>query len=222
MKRLQLTAIFLFLLFIGANGKNGGTEMQVGVRFLSPHEINDVLTREGFAKLNSNSFYWHIGRMIEFEKWIYNNKICFLSAISEENSKITQFRSWGYSIDGGYKIWSNDKMALYPYFNISCMFSRFNTQQKTEAKSFLSVYQQSIFDRTFINRGELSSALGLSFMVKSGVSFYTIRGGYNFRLWQDKWTYARNVVDFPKVDCRGWEIGITWGILSKKCIKKEE
>jgi hypothetical protein len=75
--------------------------------------------------------------------------------------------------------------------------------------------------RSFSNMGELGTAPGLSYQIKIGKSdMLTVYGGYNFRLWQGKWYYLGNKIDFPKADLRGWEIGISWCTLQKRCPKE--
>ena len=104
-------------------------------------------------------------------------------------------------------------MLLYPYCNIPYIFSsRIRIQQKTDADSFSLVYHQPLVERTFVNKGELDAGLGL----KCSILIFkhqviTIGAGYNFRLWQQGWNYAGNTIkDFPQVDCKGWDIGISW------------
>jgi hypothetical protein len=96
------------------------------------------------------------------------------------------------------------------------MFTQIGTQQKTAAVSFGSVYEQSLPDRRFNNTGELNAALGLAYQFKIATGcLLNLRGGYNFRLWQSKWKYSQNTIAFPGVDCRGWEIGLSFNFLNR-------
>ena len=218
MKPFYFIIFAFFLLNTEVFGQTN-LEVKAGTRFLSIKSLNDALIHEGYPKLNTNALYVYFGRRYETEKWIFNTGISVLGTSGKDNSNISQFMNWGFSIEAGYKIWGNEKMNLYPYCNIPYILSsQIRTQQKTDANSFESVYQQPLVDRTFVNRGELDSTFGLKCAVKIGKSqLLTIGGGYNFKLYQSKWAYVENKIeDFPRADCRGWEIAISLSTFKNK------
>jgi len=206
-----------------------------GVRTLSVQSLNNALKEEGLVELNPIAYTFHIGKTswneiyivtrdfkgnvsAREDYYILNRKFSVLVSNNKDDLNRTLFSGLGYSLDFGYPIWKNNKMILYPYFNLSYMFSFLKTQQITNINSFTAVYNQQLVERSFYNYGELDAACGLAYRVKLGESFMLeVGGGYNFLLTQSKWRYADNKIDFPKIDCRGWVFGISFGtIINKK------
>ena len=201
----------------------------IGVRTFSAQSLNDVLKNEGLLEINPIAYNFCIGRTSWNEviiavhngkytskitdRYVLNSKINVFVSNNKDDLNRTVFSGLGYSLDFGYPIWKNDKMFLYPYFNLSYMFSRLKTQMKTNANSLTAVYNQPLVERTFYNFGELDVAFGLAYRVKLGTSFMIeVGGGYHFPISRSKWRYVNNKIDFPKIDCRGWLFGIVLGI----------
>ena len=208
----------------GGNNSGGGLEYKVGVRFLSLQSFNEVLKTEGLAELNPAAFSCYFGNTIFNEKFVFNHGLHAFAAHGSENLNRSHFWGFGLSLDFGYQIWKNSRMCLYPYINASFSGNQFRTFQKTDANTIHSVYAQSLVERTFSRDGELDAALGLSYQIKISKNYLLrVGGGYYFRLWQNDWRHCSgNKVEFPKVDNRGWEIGISWTLLNRKTVKKEE
>jgi hypothetical protein len=229
MNRIKLAITGIVMLFspiyiIGVNANNPyfGSTMKGGVKILSLQSLNDALQHEGLAKLNSTAFSYTPGMTKGNEKFVLNCGFDFFVATGKENSNYSRLSGFGYSMEYGRVIWRNDRMCLYPYLKVYYFWSRLRTFQGVNANSFASVYAQPLVERSFNNIGELDAALGLSFQIKiTKDHLLRVGGGYNFRLLQGKWYYF-DKVDFPKVDCRGWEIGITWGIIGKKHKKSKK
>jgi hypothetical protein len=240
MKRLCFAILLLTIWLLGTKGQDtsfgktikkgtksqdiySGNVIKIGIRFLSLQSFNDALKHENLTELNTSAANIFIGKTWESEKNVFNYGIVGFSTYGSDDLNRSIFWGWGISQDFVYKIWKNDKMSLYPYSNLSFKFPQFRTHQKTDANSFGTVYQQTLVDRTFTNNGESNLALGLTYRIKMGKeNLLGIGGGYHFRLWQGKWYYAGNTVSFPKVDCRGWEIEITWISSYKKRINDKK
>ena len=218
-----ILALILCLLMTNIRGNHPSYSFSYwnfGVRNLSVQSVNDALKIEGLAELKPVAFAANglIGFAFWEENFVFNGKLSVFRSENKEGINLTWFGGFGSSFDFGYQIWKNDKMCLYPFINLTIMATFFKTQQKTDAKSFSAVYHQPLIERSF-NSGELDSALGLAYSVRIGKrDILEIRGGYNFPLLRGKWRYIDEKIDFPKIDCRGWEIGVTWAtnIKSKK------
>ena len=176
--------------------------------------LNEALKNEDLAELKPLASNANIGVTTWHKKFVFNGKFTFAAASSKENSNITRFLGLGFSMDFGRPIWSNDKMFLYPYFTLSYMTPFIKTQQTTDdAKSFSAVYNQPLVERSFFNNGELDAALGLSYrVILRKRLMLDIGGGYHFPPLRSKWRYMEKKIDFPRMDCRGWVIGITWSM----------
>jgi hypothetical protein len=227
MCRLILTVLFFSLHIIGAHAgdKYAGITFNAGVRILSFQSFNNALQAEGLAKLNPTAFDCGIGQTVGNDKFDFTSRFGVFVANGKENLNYSRFWGLSVSLDYGYKVWKNDKMCLYPYFGLSYIGSFLGTYEDVTANTFASAYAQPAVSRSFSNgNGELDAALGLSYQIKAGKGhLIRVNGGYQFPLLKSKkWYYLGNKVKFPKVDCRGWEIGITWVMLSRKYIKKEE
>lgn len=199
----------------------------IGVRSLSVQPLNNALKNEKLVEINPIAYTFNIGRtswneviisvfngkypVRYVDLYMLNSKINVFVSDNKDDLNRTLFSGFGYLLDFGYPILKNQKMFLYPYFNLSYLFSRLKTQQKTNAKSLAAVYNQPLVERTFYNFGELDVALGLAYRVKLGTNYMLeVGSGYNFPVLRSKWRYIDNKIDFPKIDCRGWVIGITW------------
>ena len=198
--------------------KKSGTDLPVfigvGIRSLSVKPLNDALKNKGLAEINPNPFFFQFGYSPKSEKFVHNIKFHFFSPTSEKGENKTQLSGGGFSYDFGYKILKNDKMCLYPYLGLSYMAYTFETVQKSDAKSFEEVYNQSLVNRRFENYGGLDAALGLSYRIKLGkVTMLEIGSGYNLPLLMSKWRYFNNKIDFPKIDGKGWVIGLNLVLL---------
>ena len=221
-----ILALILCMLMTNIKGNNPSYSFSYwnfGVRNLSVQSLNDALKIEGLAELKPVAFAANglIGFAFWEEHFVFNGKLNFLSSRNKEGINLTWFGGVGSSFDFGYQIWKNDKMCIYPFINLTLMATQLNTQQKTDAKSFASVYQQPLIERSFTGV-EFDGALGLTYCVRIGKSdILEIRGGYNFPLLRGKWRYSDEKIDFPKIDCRGWEIGITWATSVKSRKPKE-
>ena len=216
-------AVILCMLLIDAKGNHPSPfyssrlYYDLGIRTLSVQSLNDALKNVGLAELKPLASNVNIGVTTWHKKFVFNSKFTFVAASGKENSNITRFGGIGFSMDFGRPIWSNDKMFLYPYFTLSYMMPFIKTQQTTNAKSFSAVYHQPLAERSFFNIGELDAALGLAYRVILGKKqMLDIGGGYHFPLLRNKWTYIEKKIDFPKIDCRGWVVGITWSIYVKQ------
>ena len=181
-----------------------------GVRTLSTQSLNDALKNEGLAELNPIASTFNMGRTSVNKEFVFNSSLNIFISRKKEDINSTFLSSWGASLDFGRQIWGNDKMSLYPYLGLSYMFTFLKTQQTTNAKSFGAVYQQPLVERSFTNyNGELDATLGLSYRVGLGKNYMLeVGGGYQFPLLRSKWRYNDKKIDFPKMDCRGWVMGI--------------
>ena len=225
MKQTILAVIFcIFLTSINGNSQsNSSSYLNFGVRSLSVQSLNDALKSEGLAELKPIAFsvsgFWDNGFAIWDEPFVFNGSLSFLSSRNKEDLNLTCLWGLGFSLDFGYQIWKNDKMFLFPFVNLTYMVPYLKTQQKTDAQSFGAVYNQPLLERSFTNNGELDGALGLTYCFRIGKrDMLGIRGGYNYSILRSKWRYSDKKIDFPKMDCRGWEIGIIWvtNVKSKK------
>jgi len=216
MKKLFLSTIFLTMLVVCTNGTEpfSGSVAKLGIKMLSVQSLNDALHQEGLAKLNSNALLLYVGRTKGGNKWFVDAGIVGYWVSGKNDQNICSFSSFGIPIGYGYKIWENNNMSIYPYLNLSLMSTRLLVNDKTSASSFSSAFVSPATTRAFSNN-EIDAALGISILLgKKRRDCIEIR--YNFRLMQDNWNYSGNTIkDFPRVDCRGWEIGITWCILDK-------
>ena len=223
-RKIYILFLFLFLFFIDVNGNNGsGLEYRAGIRFLYLQPLNDALKQEGLAELNPNAFSVSMGKTVFNEKFVFNYRLHSFAAHGKENINRSHFWGFGISLDFGFPVWKNNKMCLYPYFNPSFNANQFRTFQKTDANSISSVYAQPLVERTFTG-GDISAALGLSYQIIIAKKYLLkVGGGYHFRLWQPSdWRHlSGSKIDFPKVDNRGWEIGVSW-LIFRKSVKKEE
>ena len=213
MKQSILLVIICMLASV-ANGNENfymGRFVGVGVRTQSAQSLNNALKSEGLAKIDPIVATFNIGATGVKDAFVFNWNLNSFASHNKDNVNLTFLRGWGVSLDFGRQIWGNDKMSLYPYFGLSYMQSFLKTQQTTNANSFGAVYQQQLVERSFTNNGELDAALGLAYRVKLGKrDMLEIGGGYHFPLLRSKWRYIDEKIDFPKLDCRGWVIGITW------------
>ena len=225
MKRLILSTMFLTMLVVCTNGTEpfSGRNSKFGIKMLSVQSLNDALHQEGLAKLNSNALLLYIGKTAGRNNWFIDTGFTAYWVRGKEDQSTSSFSCFGIPFGYGYKIWENNSMCVYSYLNLSWMPTRLQIDDKTSANSFSSAFASPATTRAFFNQ-EIDSALGLSIHLgKKKREWVEISGRYNFRLWQSKWNYSGNTIkDFPRVDCRGWEIGIAWGVLDKKCNKKAE
>ena len=215
MKQIVLVAT-LCVLVASVNGNNpsySGISCGIGIRTLSVQSLNEALKNEGLAELSPVAVSINFAPTFWNEHFVFNYKIHYFSSSTKKDTDMTMFSGWGASMDFGFPILKKDKMSLFPYFSLSYMMPRLKTQQTTNANSFGTVYSQPLKERTFYNNGELDTALGLAYRVVLGKRksyMLEVGGGYNFSLLRSKWRYIENKIDFPKIDCRGWVIGITW------------
>jgi len=207
--------IILCMLITNLNGQNKYASISgysFGARSLSVKSLNDALKTEGLAEVKPIAVAADWVGTFWSENFVFNVKINYFASRNKEDINLTTLWCWGASYDFGFPVWKNEKMSLYPYFNLAYMVSQLKTQQITDAKSFGAVYNQSLVERSFINNGELDAALGLAYRIRVfGNHLLEVGGRYHLPLiTSKKWRYIDNKVDFPKIDCRGWAIGITW------------
>jgi hypothetical protein len=86
------------------------------------------------------------------------------------------------------------------------MFASLHTQQWSEGGTLASVYEQSLIERSF-NRQEFDLLFGLSGRFRVGTeTVIGIRCGYRFCAAGGKWKYAKEKIDFPSANLRGWNL----------------